>query len=110
MSSVAPSTGSTVRSRRHDARKGHRVSATLPLTLAITKALLVSSPAVADVIPLHFAQHILDAEEGVIVESAGIRRVKLDETYVSVLTMDEPSASQIAPAPRSAAVHRASRR
>ena len=40
-------------------------------------------------IPLYFAQHILDAEEGVIVESAGVRRVKLDDTYVTVLTTDE---------------------
>lgn len=69
--------------------KGTAFLVTLPLTLAITKALLVSSRGRSYAIPLYFAQHILDAEEGVIVESAGIRRVKLDETYVSVLTMDE---------------------
>lgn len=69
--------------------KGTAFLVTLPLTLAITKALLVSNRGRSYAIPLYFAQHILDAEEGVIVESAGVRRVRLDDTYVTVLTMDE---------------------
>ncbi len=69
--------------------KGTAFLITLPLTLAITKALLVSNRGRSFAIPLYFCQHILDAEEGVIVESAGVRRVRLDDTYVTVLTMDE---------------------
>lgn len=69
--------------------KGTAFLVTLPLTLAITKALLVSNRGRSYAIPLYFAQHILDAEDGIIVESAGVRRVRLDDTYVTVLTMDE---------------------
>ena len=57
---------------------------TLPLTLAITKALLVEQGGQPFAIPLYFAERILDADEHEIIDSAGLRRVRLDGQWVAV--------------------------
>ncbi len=61
--------------------RGTRFVLTLPLTLAITKALLVEDAGQQFAIPLYFAERILDAHGLEIVESAGVRRVRLDGVW-----------------------------
>jgi chemosensory pili system protein ChpA (sensor histidine kinase/response regulator) len=61
---------------------------TLPVSLAITKALLVRSHGHAYAIPLHFAERMVEAAESVFVESAGVKRVKLDGQLLPVTTFD----------------------
>lgn len=77
---------------------------TLPLTLAITKALLVKSGRRTYAIPLFFAERILDAEEASIVESLGVRRMKLDGGYMAVRQLDDLFGGAVSPAPRSGPV------
>lgn len=67
--------------------KGTAFVVTLPLTLAITKALIVEQGGQALAIPLYFAERILDAGEHEVVESAGVRRVKLDGAFARVKQM-----------------------
>lgn len=57
---------------------------TLPLTLAITRALLVAHAARNYFVPLAFADRILDSAESAVVDSAGLRRVLVDDEYVVV--------------------------
>jgi chemosensory pili system protein ChpA (sensor histidine kinase/response regulator) len=57
---------------------------TLPLTLAITKALLVEEAGQVFAIPLHFAERIIDPEAGEIVQSTGRERVLLDGQWTPV--------------------------
>lgn len=64
--------------------KGTTFILRLPLTLAITKALLVSHGTQSFALPLYFAERILDAEEQQIVESAGQRRVLVDSVWSPV--------------------------
>lgn len=63
---------------------GTTFTITLPVTLAITKALLVKQGKRTFAIPLYFAERILDAEEATVVESAGLARVKVDDGFVPV--------------------------
>lgn len=60
---------------------------TLPVTLAITRALLVRHARQLMAVPLHFAERILDLAEHPIVESAGVRRIKVDGSFVPVKQM-----------------------
>jgi chemosensory pili system protein ChpA (sensor histidine kinase/response regulator) len=60
----------------------------LPVTLAITKALLVRHRGRTFALPLHFADRIVDAEDAEIVDSAGLRRMKVEGAYVPVRRMD----------------------
>lgn len=68
---------------------GHGTSfiVTLPLTLAITKALLVRQNDELFAVPLYFAERILDTIEHPIVESAGIRRLKVDGSFVPIRSL-----------------------
>lgn len=65
-------------------RAGTTFVITLPLTLAITRALLVKSAGRPYAIPLYFAERILDFEAAEVVESAGIRRIRLEENFVGL--------------------------
>jgi chemosensory pili system protein ChpA (sensor histidine kinase/response regulator) len=60
----------------------------LPVTLAITKALLVRHRGRTFALPLHFADRIVDAEDAEIVDSAGLRRMKVEGGYIPVRRMD----------------------
>jgi chemosensory pili system protein ChpA (sensor histidine kinase/response regulator) len=62
---------------------------TLPLTLAITKALLVRHRQQLFALPLYFAERIIEAQEQRVVDSAGHRRIKLDDTFVPVRALGE---------------------
>ena len=64
--------------------EGARFVLTMPLTLAITKALLVEDAGQCFAVPLYFAERILDATGLEIVESAGMRRVRLDGVWSPV--------------------------
>jgi chemosensory pili system protein ChpA (sensor histidine kinase/response regulator) len=69
-----------------EARRGTVFLITLPVSLAITKALLVRAQDRSYAIPLHFAERILDAGEAAFVESAGVRRVRVGDQLVPVST------------------------
>jgi chemosensory pili system protein ChpA (sensor histidine kinase/response regulator) len=76
--------------------QGTRFTITLPLTLAITRALLLRNGGQIFAVPLAFAERLLDLAEVPVVESAGVRRVKLDDGYLPLVSLD-------------AALHRAER-
>jgi chemosensory pili system protein ChpA (sensor histidine kinase/response regulator) len=69
--------------------KGTSFVITLPLTLAITRALLVSEGQATYAVPLYFAERILDAESLEIAQTGNERRVLLDGTYTRVRRLDE---------------------
>lgn len=50
----------------------------LPLTLAITKSLLVQQGGTTYAIPLFFAERIVDPEDNMLVDSFGVARLRLD--------------------------------
>jgi chemosensory pili system protein ChpA (sensor histidine kinase/response regulator) len=56
----------------------------LPLTLAITRALVVRGGEQFFAIPLHFAERIIDAHEQEIVSQGELRRIKLDDTFMPI--------------------------
>ncbi len=62
---------------------------TLPLTLAITKALIVRHKHQMFALPLYFAERIIESQEQRVVDSAGHRRIKLDDSFVPVRTLGE---------------------
>jgi len=68
-----------------EAGAGARFILTLPLTLAMTRALLVSQGGQSFAVPLYFADRILDAQEQDIVDSAGVRRVLIDESFAPIV-------------------------
>ncbi|HVR61311.1 MAG TPA: Hpt domain-containing protein [Polyangia bacterium] len=61
---------------------------TLPVTLAITKALIVRHGERSYAIPLHFAERIIDAQEEALIHSAGVHRIKVDDTFHSVKRLE----------------------
>jgi chemosensory pili system protein ChpA (sensor histidine kinase/response regulator) len=62
---------------------------TLPVTLAITKALIVRHGDRTYAIPMHFAERIVDAQEEALIESAGIHRIKIDDAFLSVKRLEQ---------------------
>src|SRR6185436_5450882 len=62
---------------------------TLPVTLAITKALIVRQGERSYAIPLHFAERIIDAQEGALVASAGVQRIKVEGNFLSVGRLEQ---------------------
>jgi chemosensory pili system protein ChpA (sensor histidine kinase/response regulator) len=62
---------------------------TLPVTLAITKALIVRHGERTYAIPMHFAERIVDAQEEALIESAGIHRIKIDDAFLSVKRLEQ---------------------
>jgi chemosensory pili system protein ChpA (sensor histidine kinase/response regulator) len=69
--------------------RGTTFVVTLPVTLAITKALIVRHADRTYAIPLHFAERIIDAEEEAIIHSAGIHRIKVEGTFLTVGRLDQ---------------------
>lgn len=69
--------------------KGTSFVITLPLTLAITRALLVGEGQATYAVPLYFAERILDGESLEVVESGDERRVLLDGVFTRVRRLDD---------------------
>lgn len=61
----------------------------LPLTLAITKALIVRHERRTYAIPLYFAERILSAEDAKVVASGAERRIRVDSTYLALRNMSD---------------------
>jgi chemosensory pili system protein ChpA (sensor histidine kinase/response regulator) len=59
-------------------------SITLPVTLAISRALMVRHAGETFAVPLYFTERIIDAREVELVESANQRRLDIDGAFVSV--------------------------
>jgi len=57
---------------------------TLPVTLAISRALLVRHAGETFAVPLYFTERIIDAGEVELVESAGHRRIDIDGMFLPV--------------------------
>jgi chemosensory pili system protein ChpA (sensor histidine kinase/response regulator) len=68
--------------------QGTTFTITLPLTLAITRALLVRHGGQVFALPLAFIERLVDLEQTPVVESAGRRRVKLEDGYQTVHSLD----------------------
>ncbi len=66
------------------ASAGTVFSLTLPITLSITRALLVRDRGRTFAISLHFPERIVDSKEADWVESAGVRRLRIDGAYLPV--------------------------
>ncbi|MFN8094167.1 MAG: response regulator [Vicinamibacteria bacterium] len=73
---------------RTAAGRGTRFTITLPLTLAITRALLLRNGRHVLAVPLSFAERLVDLAEVQVVDSAGARRLRLDDGYVPLLSLD----------------------
>jgi chemosensory pili system protein ChpA (sensor histidine kinase/response regulator) len=69
--------------------KGARFILALPITLAITKALLVRQGGLSYALPLYFAERILDLQDHDVVDSAGTKRVRLDGAFLSVTSLSK---------------------
>ncbi len=69
--------------------KGTAFIVTLPLTLAITRALLVKEGGSTYAVPLYFAERILDAESLDVVATGSERRVLLDGSYSRLRRLDD---------------------
>ncbi len=69
--------------------KGTTFIITLPLTLAIARALLVRQAGRLYAVPLFFAEHILELDPKEIVESFGIRRMKIGDVFLPLRRLDE---------------------
>jgi chemosensory pili system protein ChpA (sensor histidine kinase/response regulator) len=71
-------------------RHHHTVFAiTLPVTLAISRALLVRHAGETFAVPLYFTERIIDAREVELVESANHRRIDVDGAFVPVRSLGE---------------------
>jgi chemosensory pili system protein ChpA (sensor histidine kinase/response regulator) len=60
----------------------------LPLTLAITRALILRHRGLAYAVPLNLAERILDLTESTLHESAGQRRLSVDGVYHTLRSLD----------------------
>jgi chemosensory pili system protein ChpA (sensor histidine kinase/response regulator) len=89
----------TIRVESTQAR-GTTFVVTLPVTLAITKALIVRQGERTYAIPLHFAERIIDAEEEALIHSAGIHRIKVDGAFLTVGRLDQHFGMATAPSTR----------
>jgi chemosensory pili system protein ChpA (sensor histidine kinase/response regulator) len=71
---------------------------TLPLTLAISRALLVRHAGESFAVPLYFTERIIDAHEVELVESANQRRIDIDGAFLPVRPLGDfvggPTASE----------------
>jgi chemosensory pili system protein ChpA (sensor histidine kinase/response regulator) len=74
---------------------------TLPLTLAISRALLLRQGGQMFAVPLNFIERIIEVQGRQIVDSAGRRRVELDDGFVTLRALGEflgyPSARDDGP-------------
>jgi chemosensory pili system protein ChpA (sensor histidine kinase/response regulator) len=80
-------------------RHEHTVfSITLPVTLAITRALLVRNAGETFAVPLYFTERIIDAHEVEVIESANQRRIELDGAFVPIRPLGEFVSGPTSPA------------
>ena len=70
---------------------------TLPVTLAISRALLVRHAGETFAVPLYFTERIIDANEVELVESANQRRIDIDGTFVPVRPLGDFVSGPTAP-------------
>jgi chemosensory pili system protein ChpA (sensor histidine kinase/response regulator) len=61
----------------------------LPVTLAITRAVVVRHRDQAYAVPLYFAERVLAAEETQVLDSAGVRRVRVGDEFVKLERLEE---------------------
>jgi chemosensory pili system protein ChpA (sensor histidine kinase/response regulator) len=61
----------------------------LPITLAITNALLVRNAGRLVAIPLYFSERIIDREEVTLTRTGGVQRIELDNVFVKVHPLAE---------------------
>jgi chemosensory pili system protein ChpA (sensor histidine kinase/response regulator) len=61
---------------------------TLPLTLAITRALILRHRGLAYAVPLNLAERILELQDAVVHDSAGMRRISVDGVYHTLRSLD----------------------
>ncbi len=73
-------------------------SITLPVTLAITRALLVRNAGETFAVPLYFTERIIDAHEVEVIESAHQRRIDLDGSFVPIRPLGEFVSGPTSPA------------
>ncbi|HYU14993.1 MAG TPA: Hpt domain-containing protein, partial [Candidatus Acidoferrum sp.] len=67
---------------------GTRFLLKLPVTLAITKAMLVRAGQRTYAVPLHFAERIVDVVDEPIVVSAGSRRIKVEDSFIHITHLE----------------------
>jgi chemosensory pili system protein ChpA (sensor histidine kinase/response regulator) len=72
-------------------------SITLPVTLAISRALLVRHAGETFAVPLYFTERIIDAREVELVESANQRRIDIDGAFVPVRPLGDFVSGPTAP-------------
>ncbi len=72
-----------------DAGRGTTFSLTLPLTLAITKAMLVREAGRVYAVPMYFAERLVESGEAELLESPGGWRIKLGTDWVGVTSLAE---------------------
>ncbi|HEY0988859.1 MAG TPA: chemotaxis protein CheW, partial [Kofleriaceae bacterium] len=70
---------------------------TLPVTLAISRALLVRHAGETFAVPLYFTERIIDAGEVELVESAGHRRIDIDGVFLPVRPLGDFVAGPTSP-------------
>jgi chemosensory pili system protein ChpA (sensor histidine kinase/response regulator) len=71
-----------------DRGQGTTFTITLPLTLAIARALMIRHRGQSYAIPLNLAERIIDMQEATVHESAGVRRISVDGTYHALRSLD----------------------
>ncbi|MFK7740924.1 MAG: Hpt domain-containing protein [Planctomycetota bacterium] len=64
--------------------RGTTFRISMPLTLAIYRALLVKHSGMTFALPISFAERILDADETDILETSGVRRLRLDDQFLEM--------------------------
>lgn len=72
-----------------EAGRGTTFSLTLPLTLAITKAMLVREAGRVYAVPMYFAERLVESGEAELLESPGVRGIKLGTDWVGVTSLAE---------------------
>jgi chemosensory pili system protein ChpA (sensor histidine kinase/response regulator) len=77
-----------------EAGRGTTFLITLPVSLAITKALLVRAGGRSYAVPLHFAERIVDVADSTFVESANVRRIKISDQLLPVSTVTQQFGDQ----------------
>jgi chemosensory pili system protein ChpA (sensor histidine kinase/response regulator) len=71
------------------AGRGTAFTVTLPITLAITRAVVVRHRDQAYAVPLYFAERVLAGDEARFVDSAGVRRIALDGELLNLDRLEE---------------------
>lgn len=71
------------------AKQGTSFVLSLPITLAITKALLVRNAGRVVAVPLYFSERIIDADELPAASAGGVQRVELDGVFTRLHSLAE---------------------